>query len=189
MPGVQWYRWSSGTGGQSAMPVVQRYRIFPIPVVKVRCRGSSGTGGDNCRRSKFTWFGDIGFPKPHRCTRFGFIDGPRPHELVGFGASGVAAPFVYIRCSFCFLPRTFSGSAPSWCHTWPGRRHVSCRLGHSGSVWRFGASDGPKPYTLGCAIVLPGRRSGFRAGFRPDFIREASKSALRPIAGRPESRV
>jgi hypothetical protein len=33
--------------------------------------------------------------------------------------------------------------------------------------------------------MLPGRKSDFRAGFRPDSIREASKSVLRPAKGRP----
>ena len=39
--------------------------------------------------------------------------------------------------------------------------------------------------TLCCAIVLPGRKSAFRAGFWPDCYRESTELALgRPSAGR-----
>ncbi len=43
--------------------------------------------------------------------------------------------------------------------------------------------------TLCYAIVLPGRKSGFRAGFRPDYIRESLKigppAGRRPVGGLP----
>jgi hypothetical protein len=52
----------------------------------------------------------------------------------------------------------------------------------------LGDVDVTKPYTRCYAIVLPGRKSGFRAGFWRYCYWERPKSALRPAFGRPESR-
>ncbi len=45
---------------------------------------------------------------------------------------------------------------------------------------------GRQPPTLCCAIVLPGRKSGFRAGFDRILVGKTSKSALRPAGGFPD---
>ncbi len=62
-------------------------------------------------------------------------------------------------------------------------------------LW-LGDMHGPKPYTcIGfpwafisqTPVVPPGRKSDFRAGFRPDSNREIVTSTLRPAFGRPEN--
>ena len=54
-------------------------------------------------------------------------------------------------------------------------------------IWGPRASPGPGGGTLCYAIVLPGRKSGFRAGFRPDSSRGNLKigppAGLRPAGG------
>ncbi len=42
--------------------------------------------------------------------------------------------------------------------------------------------------TLCYAIMLPGRKSAFRAGFEPDCYRESTEMAFRPAFGRPADR-
>ncbi len=39
-------------------------------------------------------------------------------------------------------------------------------------------------YRLGCALVLPGQKSGFRAGFRPESVCENIRIGP-PAGGRP----
>ncbi len=75
------------------------------------------------------------------------------------------------------------------------RPAASCLVVHAvlSEAW-FGDGRGPKPFdfigsratiTLCYALAPPGRKSGFRAGFRPDF--KATESAFRPAFGQPEA--
>jgi hypothetical protein len=55
--------------------------------------------------------------------------------------------------------------------------------------WGPNGQSAPKTCTLCYTVVLPGRKSDFRAGFWPDCYRERTEiSALRPAFGRPEGR-
>ncbi len=83
------------------------------------------------------------------------------------------------------MPR--HATEPVWWRAGPAEsngasRHGDERTAEGAGAPRQGRSSGAGG-TLCFAIALPGRKSGFRAGFRPDSNRETSKSA-RP-AGEP----
>ena len=83
---------------------------------------------------------------PNLINLYALVDVTKPYKFIGFGAMDVTKPWAMdVTKPYKFI--------------------------------RFGAMDVTKPYELigyviSCyAVLLPGRTSGFRAGFRPDSIR------------------
>ena len=99
--------------------------------------------------------------KPYEFIGFGAMDVTKPYEFIGFGAMDVTKPYEFIGprgrgapATACQQPEQCA--APGW-HG-PGWARDLCRTRH----------------TLCYAIVPPGRKSAFQAGFWPDCYREST---------------
>ncbi len=105
---------------------------------------------------------------------------PRPllHSISEIGASG---HFVGQKTAQQ-MHKIASRSCPKLGVCYKGRGRTKGKE-RKGKEWKGEKMIGSEIYihTLCYAIVLPGRKSGFRTGFGPDSSRKTYNSALRPI--------
>ncbi len=96
--------------------------------------------------------------KPYDFIGFGDIYAPKPYDFIGFGDIYAPKPCEFIGFGDIYAP----------------------------TPYKF-IRGIPDPGTLCYAIVLPGRKWAFRAGFWPDCYREStnigSPAGLRPAGG------
>ncbi len=111
-------------------------------------------------------------PKPYEFIGFGGIHGPKPYEFIGFGCIHGPKPY-----KVTSIPKIYP--APGY-----ARDRVHRRLQSTGSGKRPGLFFCAVPVRrciLCYTIVLPGRKSAFRAGFWPACYRESTE--MGPPAG------
>ncbi len=121
-------------------------------------------------------------PGPYKFMGFGAMDVTKPYNFTGFGAMDVTKPYEFIRFGAMDVTKAFRFMG-----------FVAMDVTKAFRFMGFWAIDVAKPdefslvkmgvVTMLCyAIVLPGRKSAFRAGFWPDCSRESTE--IGPPAGR-----